>query len=43
MIEKLKTVEKEINEITLNNSDETELFRLKYLSRKGLLNDLFGK
>lgn len=41
MIEKLQAVEKEINEVILNNAEETELFRLKYLSRKGLLNDLF--
>ncbi|MES2690326.1 MAG: phenylalanine--tRNA ligase subunit alpha [Bacteroidota bacterium] len=41
MIEKLQAVEKEINEVVLNNAEETELFRLKYLSRKGLLNDLF--
>lgn len=41
MIEKLKAVEKEINDLVLSNAGETELFRLKYLSRKGLLNDLF--
>ena len=41
MIEKLKAVEKELESIVLNNADETEQFRLKYLSRKGLLNDLF--
>lgn len=41
MIEKLKEVEKEINETVITNAVETEQFRLKYLSRKGLLNDLF--
>jgi tRNA (guanine37-N1)-methyltransferase len=41
MIEKLKALEKELESIVLNNADETEQFRLKYLSRKGLLNDLF--
>src|SRR5574343_547792 len=41
MIEKLKAVEQEINALVLNNADENEQFRLKYLSRKGLLNDLF--
>jgi phenylalanyl-tRNA synthetase alpha chain len=41
MIEKLRIVEKEINETILNSAEDTEQFRLKYLSRKGLLNDLF--
>jgi phenylalanyl-tRNA synthetase alpha chain len=41
MIEKLKEVEKEINETVIANAGETEQFRLKYLSRKGILNDLF--
>jgi phenylalanyl-tRNA synthetase alpha chain len=41
MIEKLKALEKELESIVLNNADETEQFRLKYLSRKGLLNELF--
>ena len=41
MIEKLKSLEKELESIVLNNADETEQFRLKYLSRKGLLNELF--
>lgn len=41
MIEQLKAVEKEIASIVLNNATETEQFRLKYLSRKGLLNELF--
>lgn len=41
MIEKLKQVEQELAGIVLNNAAETEQFRLKYLSRKGLLNDLF--
>lgn len=41
MIEKLKAVQLDIENIILNNSEETEKFRLTYLSRKGLLNELF--
>jgi len=41
MIEKLKSVQLDIENIVLNNAEETEKFRLTYLSRKGLLNDLF--
>lgn len=41
MIEKLKNVITEINAIELKSADEVEQFRLKYLSRKGILNDLF--
>lgn len=41
MIEKLKEVEKEINQAELNSAGDVEQFRLRYLSRKGLLNELF--
>lgn len=41
MIEKLKEVQQELTSITLSNAGETEQYRLKFLSRKGLLNDLF--
>lgn len=41
MIEKLKAIEQEVKVLILNNADETEMFRLKYLSKKGLINDLF--
>lgn len=41
MIEQLKAIEKEIESFAIGNAEETEQFRLKYLSRKGLLNELF--
>lgn len=41
MIDKLKDVINEVNNILITSADEAEQFRLKYLSRKGLLNDLF--
>jgi phenylalanyl-tRNA synthetase alpha chain len=41
MIEKLKQVINEVNQALIESADEAEQFRLKYLSRKGMLNDLF--
>jgi phenylalanyl-tRNA synthetase alpha chain len=41
MIEKLKQVIEEVNAIGLKSAEDAEQFRLKYLSRKGMLNDLF--
>jgi phenylalanyl-tRNA synthetase alpha chain len=41
MIEKLKSLKEKIDSIELTNAELTEQFRIKYLSRKGLLNDLF--
>ena len=41
MKEKLQTILNEVTNIELTDSNEVELFRLKYLSRKGVLNDLF--
>lgn len=41
MIDKLKTIISEVSAIELSSADEAEQFRLKYLSRKGILNDLF--
>jgi phenylalanyl-tRNA synthetase alpha chain len=41
MIEKLKKVIDEVNGITIASAEDAEHFRLTYLSRKGLLNDLF--
>ena len=41
MIEKLESVIKEIGKITINSATELEEYRIKYLSRKGMLNDLF--
>ncbi|MES2780680.1 MAG: phenylalanine--tRNA ligase subunit alpha [Bacteroidota bacterium] len=41
MIDKLKNVISEVATIEIRSADEAEQFRLKYLSRKGILNDLF--
>jgi phenylalanyl-tRNA synthetase alpha chain len=41
MIEQLKTVIAEIETTTLHSAEEAELFRLKYVSRKGIVNELF--
>ena len=41
MIEKLKSLKEKIDGIELTSAELTEEFRIKYLSRKGLLNDLF--
>jgi phenylalanyl-tRNA synthetase alpha chain len=43
MKEKLQSVIHEIKEIVLQSAEDAEEFRLKYLSRKGLLNDLMEK
>ena len=41
MIEKLKKVIQEIKDLSINSAEELEVFRIKYLSRKGIINDLF--
>lgn len=41
MLEKIKELQKEIEEFTANNVEEVENFRIKYLSKKGLLSGLF--
>ena len=41
MQEKLNSIVEEINALQPANAEELENFRLKYLSRKGLLTDLF--
>jgi phenylalanyl-tRNA synthetase alpha chain len=41
MLEKIKILIDEISGISVTNNDELELFRLKYLSKKGLISDLF--
>jgi phenylalanyl-tRNA synthetase alpha chain len=43
MKEQLETIIHEIKEIVLQSAEDAETFRLKYLSRKGLLNDLMEK
>jgi phenylalanyl-tRNA synthetase alpha chain len=41
MLEKIKILIDEISGISVTNNDELELFRLKFLSKKGLISDLF--
>jgi len=41
MIEKLRIIELELNALVLNGANDVEQFRLKYLSKKGILSDLF--
>jgi phenylalanyl-tRNA synthetase alpha chain len=41
MKEKLDEISENINNFKINSKEELENFRLKYLSRKGILNDLF--
>lgn len=41
MIEQLKSVIAEIGTVNLQSAEEAELFRLKYISRKGIINELF--
>jgi phenylalanyl-tRNA synthetase alpha chain len=41
MLEKISELLKEVSSFSAINSEELELFRLKYLSKKGLLSDLF--
>lgn len=41
MIEKIKNILEEVYNFKINNKEEIEVFRIKYLSRKGILNDLF--
>ncbi len=41
MIEKINDLKKEIDALKANSADEVESLRIKYLSKKGILNDLF--
>ena len=41
MKQKLEELQKKINQTVINSAEELEQFRLTYLSRKGILNDLF--
>jgi phenylalanyl-tRNA synthetase alpha chain len=41
MLSKLDELEKELKSSVINSKDELEQFRLKYLSRKGILSQLF--
>lgn len=41
MIHKIKVLLEEVSNLSVNNPEELEIFRLKYLSKKGLISDLF--
>ena len=41
MKDKLNDLERTIADIEIRNPEDAEEFRIKYLSRKGILNDLF--
>src|ERR1035437_5606376 len=41
MLQKITELLQDVCSITVKNSVDLELFRLKYLSKKGLLSDLF--
>ncbi|MBN2262639.1 MAG: phenylalanine--tRNA ligase subunit alpha, partial [Prolixibacteraceae bacterium] len=43
MLEKIKALQDEIAAIVANNKDEAEALRIKYLSKKGKIGDLFGE
>jgi hypothetical protein len=40
MLDKIKSVVEEITSLKINNHQELESFRLKYLSKKGLISTL---
>jgi phenylalanyl-tRNA synthetase alpha chain len=41
MLQKITALTEEISNVKVNGADELELFRLKYLSKKGLISTLF--
>ncbi len=41
MIERIEPLLKEVESVLISNSDELEIFRLKYLSKKGIVSQLF--
>ncbi len=41
MLQKINAIQEEISSTSIKNSEELESFRLKYLSKKGLISDLF--
>jgi phenylalanyl-tRNA synthetase alpha chain len=43
MIEKIEELLVEVNAFQSQNKDEIEQFRIKFNSKKGILNDLFDK
>lgn len=43
MLEKIKKIEEEISAFTASTADELEVLRLKYLSKKGTISELFSE
>ncbi|WP_435354000.1 phenylalanine--tRNA ligase subunit alpha [Emticicia sp. SJ17W-69] len=41
MLDKIQTLFEEVNSAIVSNKDDLDKFRIKYISRKGILNDLF--
>jgi phenylalanyl-tRNA synthetase alpha chain len=41
MLQKITALLNEVTSISVKNPEELEVFRLKYLSKKGLISDLF--
>ena len=41
MLQKIISLSKEISDLSMKNQEELESFRLKYLSKKGAISDLF--
>lgn len=41
MLDKIQSLFGEINSVVVSNKDDLDKFRIKYISRKGILNDLF--
>ena len=41
MIERIEPLLKEIENVVISTSEELELYRLKYLSKKGIISQLF--
>ena len=42
ILERIEQLLKEVNEIKASNAEEIEALRLKYLSKKGLINELMA-
>ena len=43
MLDKISSLINEVNEINVNTHEELEFFRIKYLSKKGLISELFDE
>ena len=41
MLDKIQTLLQEVSSVVVSNKDDLDKFRIKYISRKGILNDLF--